>query len=74
LFDDDGETFAFERGHYRWRALEALVAPGGRKEGVMSAAPVDWRSAFGEPTWVFLPQKPVSPQAIPPDATKPDGE
>ncbi len=55
LFDDDGETFAYERGAYVWRVLEVEVAADGTRQGRCSAPPDGWTSAYGEipgPSWV----------------------
>ncbi len=54
LFDDDGETFAYERGAYLWRTLEVTVARDGSYHGSISPAPQDWQSSYGDVTWVFL--------------------
>ena len=56
LFDDDGETYAYEGGRYRWRVLEVAVSPDGERRGRIS--PVEeggWASSYGEVTWRFVP-------------------
>lgn len=53
LFDDDGETFAYESGEYRWRTAEVTVDAEGRKSGSVSGTEAGWSSAYGEFTWVF---------------------
>jgi alpha-glucosidase (family GH31 glycosyl hydrolase) len=54
LFDDDGETFAYERGEYRWRRLEVAALPEGELRGVLSDVEAGWRSAYGDATWRFI--------------------
>lgn len=54
LFDDDGETFAYEDGAYLWRTLEVTVAPDGSYHGSISPAPEDWQSSYSDVTWVFI--------------------
>ena len=54
LFDDDGETFAYERGEYRWRRLEIEVATDGGMCGTISPVEEGWRSAYGEIEWCFI--------------------
>jgi alpha-D-xyloside xylohydrolase len=62
LFDDDGETFAYERGRVpqagtlpsagsRWRRLEVRVAPDGERHGAMEEAEPGWQSSYGEVSW-----------------------
>jgi alpha-glucosidase (family GH31 glycosyl hydrolase) len=54
LFDDDGETLAYERGKYVWRRLRVAVSPDGTRRGSVSPVPDGWPSAYGEVTWQFL--------------------
>jgi hypothetical protein len=54
LFDDDGETFAYERGEYRWRRLEVISSPEGELRGVLADVEEGWRSAYGDVTWRFI--------------------
>lgn len=53
LFDDDGESFAYESGGYRWRNLEVKKTADGTLSGTVSEAGDDWRSAYSTFTWVF---------------------
>ncbi|MBI3921882.1 MAG: DUF5110 domain-containing protein [Armatimonadetes bacterium] len=53
LFDDDGETFAYQRGDYRWRTLEVTVDSGGTRTGTMSEVEEDRESSYGEIAWMF---------------------
>jgi alpha-D-xyloside xylohydrolase len=54
LFDDDGETYAYERGKFRWRRLEVTLAPDGTRRGTFSPIEPGWQSAYGEVTWDFF--------------------
>jgi alpha-D-xyloside xylohydrolase len=53
LFDDDGETYAYERGGYRWRTLEVTASEPGIYSGTLSAVESDWPSAYGDVTWWY---------------------
>jgi len=55
LFDDDGETCAYERGDCRWRTLEVTVSPDGERRGRVSPVEDGWVSSYGEVTWRFVP-------------------
>ncbi len=54
LYDDDGETFDFERGAYRWHTLEVSVAADGSRSGNALATETGWRSAYECVTWKFM--------------------
>lgn len=54
LFDDDGETLAYQRGEYRWRRLEAGSTGDGTPQGTISAVEAGWTSAYGEIAWQFI--------------------
>jgi alpha-D-xyloside xylohydrolase len=54
LFDDDGETCAYQRGEYRWWKLEVQASPAGELQGSISDVEGDWLSAYGEITWRFF--------------------
>jgi alpha-glucosidase (family GH31 glycosyl hydrolase) len=54
LFDDDGETFAYEHGEYRWRRLAVETTPDGTRRGTVTAMENDWLSSYGEITWRFV--------------------
>ena len=51
LFDDDGESFAYEKGEYRWRKLEVRISPEGDWQGTIAEPEEGWRSSYGELTW-----------------------
>ncbi len=57
LFDDDGETCAYERGEFRWREIQVTVSADGERRGTMSEVGEGWRSAYGDVTWRFLPEE-----------------
>lgn len=54
LYDDDGETFDFERGAYRWRTLEVFVAADGSRRGNGLTAETGWQSAYESVAWKFM--------------------
>ena len=54
LYDDDGETFDFERGAYRWHNLEVSVAADGSRSGNTLTAEPGWQSAYESVTWKFM--------------------
>jgi alpha-D-xyloside xylohydrolase len=54
LFDDDGESLAYERGGYRWRRLEVIASLDGVPRGTISGVEQGWRSSYGEITWRFM--------------------
>ena len=55
LFDDDGETFDYERGRFQWRTVEVGSDAEGKLKGSMSPARADLTSSYGEITWKFIP-------------------
>src|SRR5665648_323563 len=38
LYDDDGETFDYEKGAYSWREIKVIAAKGGKMKGSISKA------------------------------------
>ena len=54
LFDDDGETFAYEKGLYRWRTLEVEVSPDGARHGSIPEVDDGWNSSYSDVTWKFI--------------------
>ncbi len=54
LYDDDGESFDFERGMYRWHMLEVTITPEGDRQGNALAAETGWFSAYESVTWEFI--------------------
>lgn len=56
LYDDDGETFAFERGGRRWITLEVGLDQAGNRQGRMDSPPGVGGLEYGPVTWRFLGQ------------------
>jgi alpha-D-xyloside xylohydrolase len=56
LYDDDGETFGYEQGKYRWREV-AVGAADGSLAGTISQVEGDWDSFYGEVSWSFMQGK-----------------
>jgi alpha-D-xyloside xylohydrolase len=54
LFDDDGESCAYERGEYRWRGLEVQASSSGELQGSIAEVEGEWLSAYGEIAWRFF--------------------
>jgi len=54
LYDDDGETYDYERGEYVWRLIEVTVAADGSRQGALAPAPDGSPCSYGEVTWEFL--------------------
>lgn len=54
LFDDDGETYDFERGAFRWRELWVEIAPDGTRNGSITPIEAGWHSAYGDVNWEFI--------------------
>jgi alpha-D-xyloside xylohydrolase len=54
LFDDDGETFDYERGACRWRTLKVSIAPDGSRRRAVSPVEKDFASAYREMVWRFF--------------------
>ncbi|MBE1443427.1 TIM-barrel domain-containing protein [Paenibacillus sp. OAS669] len=52
LFDDDGVSFAYETGAYRWRTLEARAQADGTLSGNVSAVDEEWSSSYRTFTWI----------------------
>ena len=53
LYDDDGETMAYDSGAYRWRTLEVTIGAGGEREGRMSPTEDGWPSSYNDISWCF---------------------
>lgn len=56
MFDDDGETFACEKGRHRWMCLAVRIGADGARHGEVSAPQTDWPSSYGPITWRFMGQ------------------
>jgi alpha-D-xyloside xylohydrolase len=54
LYDDDGETFDFERGEFQWRTLTVKLDAKGQRTGSISAPAAGKPDTVGNVTWRFL--------------------
>ena len=54
LYDDDGETFDYERGAYSWRTLSVTRDAKGRLKGSISRAENGRPNTVGRVTWKFM--------------------
>ncbi len=54
LYDDDGETYNYEKGEYSWRTIRVTPEAGGRLAGTISAAPAGKPNTIGNITWKFM--------------------
>ncbi|MBN9393123.1 MAG: DUF5110 domain-containing protein [Chloroflexi bacterium] len=55
LFDDDGKTYDYERGEYRWRTLKVETGLQGERQGYFTETGPDWKSAYSVSSWNFIP-------------------
>ena len=56
LYDDDGETFAYEKGIFSWRDIQVEKQADGKFKGNISNAEIDKPSTVGNVTWRFMTQ------------------
>ena len=54
LYDDDGESFDYEKGDYSWRKLSVSVHKNGKLTGSVSKAEKDKPDNLGQITWKFM--------------------
>lgn len=54
LYDDDCETFDYERGAYSWRTLSVIRDAKGRLKGSISRAEKGRPNTVGRVTWKFM--------------------
>jgi len=54
LYDDDGETFDYERGAYSWRQLRVTRNPDGQLAGSVSSAEPGKPDNVGAVSWTFM--------------------
>jgi len=54
VYDDDGETFDFERGEHTWTRLNAARGPDGRWRGSVTPDPNGKRWRYSTVTWRFM--------------------
>lgn len=57
LYDDDGESFDYERGAYSWTELKVTRDGAGAWHGTVTPDPRGRRWSYGEVTWTFLPPR-----------------
>ncbi len=54
LYDDDGETFDYEKGTYSWRELRVAADKKGKLTGTVSKAEKGKPDNIGKVTWKFM--------------------
>jgi len=54
LYDDDGETFDYEKGIYSWRNIQIMPDKKGKLKGTISKAEKGKPDNIGEVTWKFM--------------------
>jgi alpha-glucosidase (family GH31 glycosyl hydrolase) len=54
LYDDDGETFDYEKGMYSWRVIKVVTDKKGRLSGSISKAEKGKPDNLGVVTWKFM--------------------
>jgi alpha-D-xyloside xylohydrolase len=54
LYDDDGETFAYEKGIFSWRNIKIEKQKDGKFKGIISNAEAGKPSTVGNVTWHFM--------------------
>ena len=54
LYDDDGETFAYERGEHSWTALNVTRDARGAWQGSVTPDPRGRRWRYSDLTWTFM--------------------
>jgi alpha-D-xyloside xylohydrolase len=54
LYDDDGETFDYEKGIYSWREINVMKDKNGNLTGTISKAEEDSPDNIGTVSWKFM--------------------
>ena len=54
LYDDDGETFDYEKGDYSWRDIKVERQKNGKLKGSISKAQKGKPNSIGKITWKFM--------------------
>jgi alpha-glucosidase (family GH31 glycosyl hydrolase) len=54
LYDDDGETFNYEKGEYSWREIKVQKDQNGKLKGTISDAAKGKPNTIGNITWTFM--------------------
>ncbi len=57
LYDDDGETFDYEKGEYSWREIKVNRDKNGKLKGYISKAEKGKPDNIGKVTWKFMTLK-----------------
>jgi alpha-D-xyloside xylohydrolase len=57
LYDDDGETFNYEKGDYSWREIKVVKSSNGTFTGTVSEAQQGKPNTIGNVTWKFMTNK-----------------
>jgi len=57
LYDDDGETFDFEKGQSSWTTLEVAKSATGEFAGKITPDANGQKWSYGEVTWTMMPTK-----------------
>jgi len=54
LYDDDGETFDFEKGNFSWTGLAVAKDAAGKWQGKVTPAASGRKWSYGEVQWTFM--------------------
>jgi len=54
LYDDDGETFDYERGNFSWTTLAATKDGSGKFSGAVTPDPSGRKWSYGDVKWTFM--------------------
>lgn len=54
LYDDDGETFAYEKGIFSWREIKVERQKNGELKGSISAEEKGKPGTVGKVTWRYM--------------------
>ena len=54
LYDDDGESFNYEKGEYGWRQIKVTIDPSGKLSGTIGAAQPGKPNTVGKVTFTFM--------------------
>ncbi|WP_114781898.1 glycoside hydrolase family 31 protein [Botryobacter ruber] len=57
LYDDDGETFDYEKGKFSWREVKVERQKNGKMKGTIAKAQAGKPNNFENVTWKFMTQK-----------------
>jgi alpha-D-xyloside xylohydrolase len=54
LYDDDGETYNYEKGEYSWRTIKIEKDQSGKLKGIISDDVKGKPNSIGNITWTFM--------------------